>query len=546
MRVPTVEGPSAAPEALPGARYAASPAAGAGALLQAQRLSEAAQAAQQFAQQYQTKRDLRDSWAAETALKDGYREFEQSESAKLGIEADGATKRGSQWWEDARSRFSEGLNDRANFAFQRTFEQLRLASLESLGRHEQQQTNRAVAETAQARVGSAINFATADPTPQRIELARKDIIEAGNISGKLAGMPQEVIAARVGDGLTLLHKGVVERYLEASQPDQARSYYDANRGEINGQTQLVIEHTLKQGGLVLKAQETADHLMPLGLPLDEAMRRIEKDLSGEEERAAKVELASRYAYTEAAKKQMDMENYGQAQLEVEQGGRVSPVTWAKLTPTHQAAILNRQQAEARQRRLEAQGLPVKTDWGLYLSLREQADQQPGKFLETDLKQYVDKIGPGQMEQLLDLRTRLAKPAKEPRDAVSLTQQMSARLKDVGIKSEKAKGAFMSYVQEEVSAAQDAKGKPLSFEERQVIIDKALLKGPDPDRFLPWGERFFFQLTPEQRPRFQPNATTDAPASEADALNEALKQQGLPQTPANRLALYNRTLNKGGQ
>jgi hypothetical protein len=55
----------------------------------------------------------------------------------------------------------------------------------------------------------------------------------------------------------------------------------------------------------------------------------------------------------------------------------------------------------------------------------------------------------------------------------------------------------------------------------------------------------FELTPEQRTRFRPNAATDAPATEIEALNDALKAQGLPQTAANRLSLYSR-VTKGTQ
>ncbi|MEW6706614.1 MAG: hypothetical protein AB1430_17335 [Pseudomonadota bacterium] len=238
--------------------------------------------------------------------------------------------------------------------------------------------------------------------------------------------------------------------------------------------------------------------------------------------------------------------YGTALLQVETSGTIDPDIWQQLTDGHRASLLNRAKAEAKQRRMEAEGRPVKTDWSLYLTLREQAVADPEKFVQVDLKQYVDRIGGAQLEQLADLKAahfkaKAAANGKPQREVVSLTQQMNATMQALNIKKPEQKGKFISYVQAEVDAATDAKGKPLTFEERQAIIDRAVLKGPDPDRILPWGERRMFQLTPEQRSRFQPDAPTDAPAAEVEALNEALKAQGLALTPANRLALYRRVM-----
>jgi len=292
-----------------------------------------------------------------------------------------------------------------------------------------------------------------------------------------------------------------------------------------------------------RSQGAADVIMAQRLPLDEAMSLIERDHEGEDEKTIKAEVLSRYSYAEKARTDRESEVYGTAQLEVEKAGRVTPGTWARLTDTHRAAILNRQQAEARARRAEAAGRPVKTDYSLYLDLRQQAIEQPEKFARLDLKQYVDRIGGAQLEQLVDLKAKTSAEPKSLREATTLTQQMNATMGALNIRKAEAKGKFLSFVQSAVDDATRAKGKPLGFDERQKIIDEAVLQGPDPDRFLPWGERRMFELTPEQRARFQPNAATDAPATEIEALNEALRAQGLAQTPANRLALYTRAMSK---
>lgn len=236
----------------------------------------------------------------------------------------------------------------------------------------------------------------------------------------------------------------------------------------------------------------------------------------------------------------ETEAYGTALLQVETQGRVDRELFVQLSDAHRASILNRQKAEGRAREGK-----VKTDWPLYLNLREQAVSDPKGFAAVDLKEYVDRLQGAQLEQLVDLKAKIITGVgKAPRDAVSLTQQMNATMASLGITKASTKGKFITYVQQAVDAETHAKGKALTFDERQRVIDEATLKGPDPDAWL-WGDKRVFELTPEQRARFRPNPATDAPATEVDALNDALRQQGLPLTAANRLRLYERAT-KGSQ
>lgn len=235
--------------------------------------------------------------------------------------------------------------------------------------------------------------------------------------------------------------------------------------------------------------------------------------------------------------------YGTAQLQVETKGMVTPEIWQQLNDGHRASLINRLKAEARARRAEAEGRPIKTDWKLYLDLRQQAIDDPKAFTTKDIKEFVDRIGPAQLEQLIDLKGSIVEKVargldKAPREAVTLHQQMVATMQALKIRKPEAKGQFMSFVQERVDDATQAKGKPLTYTERQQILDEAVLEGPDPSAWL-WGTKRNFELTPKQRERFKPDAPSDAPATEHQALNEALRAQRIPETPANRLMLYRR-------
>lgn len=400
---------------------------------------------------------------------------------------------------------------------------------------------RAAVFEAQAKAGfrrqvldTTLNQRTAaaelDPS-QAIELMAQQMAEVTNSDQLSALERQELLATVKGSIATAAARTIAARDPQALQAHPVFQYIPAN--QLPG-----LMKQAQQSEAMIRTQTAADGLMTRGLPIDELMRTIERDYKGEDEKLLKAEVLNRYSVNEAAQRDREQKTYGTALLEVEQRGRVSPGTWASLTDMHRAQVLNRIQAEAKARAAEAAGKPVKTDWDLYLDLRQRALDNPEEFGKTDLRQYVDRIGGTQLEQLVDLKQRVNKPSTQ-REVATLSQQMTATLAAAKITNKQQRGEFIGFVQAEVDNATQAKGKPLTFDERQTIIDKAMLQGPDPDRILPWGERRMFQLTPDQRTRFKPNAPTDAPATEIDALNDALRAQGIAQTPANRLALYNR-------
>lgn len=369
-----------------------------------------------------------------------------------------------------------------------------------------------------------------DPS-QAIELMAQQSAEVSNSDQLSALERQELLATVRGNIATAAARTIAARDPQALQAHPVFQYIPAS--QLPG-----LMKQAQQSEAMIRTQTAADGLMTRGLPIDELMRTIERDYKGEDEKLLKAEVLNRYSVNEAAQRDREQKTYGTALLEVEQRGRVSPGTWSSLTDMHRAQVLNRIQAEAKARAAEAAGKPIKTDWDLYLDLRQRALDNPEEFGRMDLRQYVDRIGGAQLEQLADLKQRVNKPSAQ-REVATLSQQMTATLAAAKITNKQQRGEFMGFVQAEVDNATQAKGKPLTFDERQTIIDKAMLQGPDPDRILPWGERRMFQLTPDQRTRFKPNAPTDAPATEIDALNDALRAQGIPQTPANRLALYNR-------
>lgn len=123
----------------------------------------------------------------------------------------------------------------------------------------------------------------------------------------------------------------------------------------------------------------------------------------------------------------------------------------------------------------AAGVPVQTDWDTYANLRALAATDPAKFAKTDLRGYLTALGPAQREQLIDLQMKAINPLTTHEIATLDAQLGNAHdLLNLKPSDKERKGKFDTVVMTELSVAQKEKGKPLTYEERQKVIDRNLL------------------------------------------------------------------------
>src|SRR6185369_7860190 len=356
-QLPTVEGPSVGLAPLPGVRQVASPAAGAGAMLQADRLNQISRQVADYAQQQQTKRDLDAVFRAETARNTDYLQQEQDELGKQGNDASGATQRMHEWWQTSTPKYEDGLTERQLFAFRRSTAPVMQGSLQTMARHEHTQTNVALSESAQAKIATAIDAATADPSDLRVENSRKDITEAVGLAGNAQGWAPEVRDQKLAGALTLMHRGVVMQLLDSEQPDQAKAYFDTHKDEIRGETQLVLEKALNHGQMLNRVQAEAQDIVKRFPDLASASDYIDKTYSGEEQQHVRSEVEHRLTIQRETANKVSSDAYGSAMLSIAQGRPVSASAWAGMSDLHKAAVIEKQQEEAKKRAAEA-GLSV--------------------------------------------------------------------------------------------------------------------------------------------------------------------------------------------
>lgn len=523
-RVPTVNGPGVEQSALPGARQALSPEAGASAQLQASRLNEVSAAFQQWAREQQNKTDIDASWRAEVALKDDYLQFEQDELGKRGTDAQGSFERSQKWWAENAPKYAEGLTDRQQFAYARNVTALRQSSQDTLLRHERRQGDIALGESAQARVGSAINMAITDPTPERLANSRREIVEAMNIAGSLAGLPADAKAAKVQEALSLMHRGVVLQ-LADTDPDGAKAYYYGNKKEIGGGTQLELEKVVERSGRLQKAQTAADEIMARGMSLPDAMAHIEKSYSGDDEDAIKDEVRSRWATKKQGEAEIVTKAYGSALLAVAEGRKVPSDAWIQMDDSHRAAIRERQRADSKRRQSEAEGHEIKTDFATYDALNRMSWQRPGDFQSIDLGRYADKLSRADLRKFSEDQQKIG-TAEGQKGLATRQQQISAtidQLKLGGQSKAEERGRLTQLINDGIETETARIGRPLKYDEVQHVIDKQVMQVAMPGRL--WGTN--------ETPAYE----VKVPKTDREQIVDALTRAGRKVNEATILDLY---------
>lgn len=530
--VPTVTGPSVELHAAPNVQQsiaAANP--NAFGAQQARDLGQAAQGLGQWADVMQRQKDREDADAlfrAETALKTDYLTFERDELGKQGADAKGAAERATKWWGEAGRKYSVGVqNGRVRGAFERSRTALQLASTETLMRHAQVQENKSLQESALAKVTAAQDMAIGDPTPERVGNARKEISDAVEVVSRIRGDTPEITALSKLKHLTDLHKGIVMSLVD-KDPDAAKAYYYGNKKEILGSDRPVIEKALEHGGRLAKAQEVADEAMGKFKTLSEATAYVQANYHGEDEKAITQEVHSRFLIKDADFKRGQEEAYDRGRLMVARGQRVPTDLLLTMGDGHAAALIEHQQAK-----LKADGAgTVKTDMALYSRLRRLAIDDPEGFRKYDLGRHLDKLGKTEFEQLADLQGQVQ---HAPKEVVTLDKQINATIDQLKLsKDEEGKGRLQAAVYNALAVEQKAKGKELTYDERQKVIDRQTMEMTVPG-FIFDSTKPAYAVTPEEAAK----AKVKIPDFDRKQITDALKKRGKPVTEQAIVDLYKR-------
>ncbi len=479
---------------------------------------------------FRTETDIKAKWLeADTDLRKRYR----------GANAAGYAQEAESWWSKAQETATTALNHRAKILVGRSLGTARLQALSGAKNYVSAETERAQDEAFGASKTVEMQRALTDGRPEAIEAARVQLMQRNAQQGAIRGWDtNQVQLANLRD-LTTLHSEHISR-LAPTNSVEAQTYFDRFREEIDGTRHDLIGKVLKAEGDNQFAKQKAAEWATL--PFDQQLVKAAEITDPARREKTLLTLKQNHGLVREAQEDQQRQFSDAAWQMVGKSQRVPEAVLASMDGRERVQLQDflRQRAE---HAADRGNKPVKTDPKAHAELWEQLVHDPDAFKTNRLQAYAMRLSQTDLEQLYREQQKLINP-KTARDAVTLTQQMKATMDALKIKKPEAKGQFLSFVQAAVDDATTAKGKSLTYDERQTIIDRAVLQGPDPDAWditptILVGEKRMYELTPEQRSRFKPNAPADAPAAELDALNDALKAQGLALTPANRLALYHR-------
>lgn len=372
------------------------------------------------------------------------------------------------------------------------------------------------AATAGAQMGLSWGDAAA------VEQGRNAIKAATYEKGRLLGWSAQQTEANTVAALSPAHAAVIASAVDAGKLDYAREYLKQVNAELTPAARLQITKTLDAGDFETRTQSAADTLVAKhGTDTAAALKEARETYTGKDEDA----IVARIQHLDAERVQLRE----RAQKDAADSAWKTYATTGTLSriPPSIIAAMDGRDLEALRRTAKSDfeaaqnKREVKTDPNTYYAL-SRASSLPD-FQGIDLRQYFDRLSPADRKHFIDLQTKANKP-DDLNQVVSLDAQKSAMVKSLGLESEQA-GIFYQVADRELNAAQIEKGRKLTQDERQAVLDRLVVQGqvrggawylPDPSM------RLFEAINSGRAGQFAPQFS-DADTRKATA---ALQRRGV--------------------
>lgn len=489
--VPRVTGPEVTPQAPPNAMLSTAggdPAAFGG--VQARQFAEAAV----IAQRVSDRNDLDQVFRAETALKTGYLAYEREELGKQGANVDGVAERTKKWWDDAESRYAEGLTNQQRAVYQQRAAQVRLAGTETLMRHEQTQKNKSLVESTTATAQTSIDLAVADPSPPRLAKARTDVATAVGAAGRVLGWTDDQKKQATLKFTTQMHTQIIEG-LAMTDADAARAhYYAAKRDkEIDPANYAKLQKQLDVAGIAQTAQTDAAKLVAKYSP--EQITEVQKEIdasggSAEQKAATRQEVEHRFTAIHNMQTRLHANATGKVMAAYSNGATLAQLQkmpeWANLRDGGAAIkehVLDRQHALAvrseEDRARAMRNLAIKN----FAAYERYADPVTINALSRgELEALLPVLGPDLTGNLLTKKDAFTKSAEKVLEASIDAQDFNAAAEKMGLRPfDKTKNetqlAELNTMRVNAESAinrwQVEHGKTMPREEKRALVERLI-------------------------------------------------------------------------
>lgn len=551
-RIPTYDTPQAEARALPGVRQssAASPALfGAAAEQQIATGKSMLNAGTQLgdiANRMQDRENADSVFRVDGALKRDFIDYEQDvRKTRQGRFASGLVNDTEKWFDEQEKKHGAALtNEVQRQLFGQRLQSLRMSALDSVGRYQDTQLEKSHDEGWLADKNATVSIAAADP--RQVDTTVREIDRLNRYQAARKGWEGPTLEQENLKDTTTLHINVLKG-LADTNPSAARDYLAKYGKQIDGRSMDGIDRVLKvgetkQAGFAFvertlgggKGVPTFDWSAPDAYAQARtAARDFFKD-DPDKRDAALREINTREAEAIQSRERAQRTAADSAWGIYGRTGNLNDVPAGVLASMDGKDFAAIKEAAAN----KAAGKGTVTDFATYYDLRQQALNDPEGFRKTDLRRYIGKLAPSDLEEMAKLQT--AKPS-EIKDAATLGQQLG-NMHDLLMwgsndkeKKEK-KGAFDRAATDAIQTEARRRGKELTYEERQAVIDRMVLSGEvvsghwyqaDANR------RYYEVAGTEDAAKFAP----DIPDTEKAKIKAALTRAGRPVTDDEVMRLF---------
>lgn len=383
-------------------------------------------------------------------------------------------------------------------------------------------------KTAQQQMGLAWG------DPAAVEQSKGAIRAAVYETGKLKGWAGEQTQAAMVEQLSVGHASVLSAAIDAGNLNYATEYLKQNGTEMTPEARLHATKVLDVGKFEAKTQDAAQKIYgDSNGDVAAALADARSKYSGKEEDAIVTRIKGFDTERVALRERGQKDAADSAWQIYSKTGSLSSIpasTIASMDGKDIHALRATAKADYDAAHVQRE---VKTDSKVYYALSFAANNDPN-FKSQDLRPFFDRLSPGDREHFIDLQTKTKKP-EELAQVVAVGEQKNAIVRGLDM-NDKDAGVFHQVADKALYAAQVDKGKTLTQDERQQVLDKLVLHGTIPGNWFGTTEEPLFKAINEGKaaqftPRF----------SNADVLKAtaALQRQGIAKPTQQQI---NQTLN----
>jgi hypothetical protein len=377
--------------------------------------------------------------------------------------------------------------------------------------------------------------------PKLVGLDMQKAIDALRVNGPQMGMGPEQLEAAEREIRSKTHVGVVNNLLANEKEKAAEIYFDAVKGQIDGDVLDDVQRAIAAGSDKRQAQDAFDEILAGGGTF-KAMREKARGLEDTDVRdmveayldreEARVDRETRTAHADLLRGAYDA---------VDQRGLrgIPPSTWSNLDGDERRSL----QIYAIAR---AEGVPIKTDQAVFYRYMRMAADDPGTFVKANVLGDKHRLSDSDFQQLAGLQVSIANgdrvaAGKLLDDYRTENQVIAAALTSAGIDpspsmdKEPERAAAVARLQRMVAdraqSLQTLTGKKATNKDVQGIVDDILGQTVE----TPGSWWALWQNAGKKR--VVEMAFEDIPDADVEKVRTFLKAQGVPDTDDNILAYY---------